>query len=126
MPGNTGIVPTDNLMKRYRYVTAAGCVVLGVFVLFLDPAQYFFGDSIAVLWGRPHSVGSLIKDFVRLDGGHWYRPLSNSVPPFALWPVFGMEFRLYHLLALVLHSLFSLAVFEIFRSSRRRNFPRMP
>jgi hypothetical protein len=90
-------------------------VVLGVFVLFLDPAQYFFGDSIAVLWGRPHSVGSLVKDFVRLDGGHWYRPLSNSAPPFILWPIFGMKFMPYHLLALVLHCLFSLAIFDIFR-----------
>ena len=102
-------------MTRYKYLTAAGCVVLGVFVLFLEPAQYFFGDSIAVLWGRPHSLGSLLKDFARLDGGHWYRPLSNSMPPFVLWPVFGMEFGPYHLLGLILHSLFSLGLFEAFR-----------
>ena len=102
-------------MMRPKYIAAAGCLVLGISFLFLEPAQYFFGDSIAVLWGRPHSVGSLVKDFARLDGGHWYRPLSNSLPPFLLWPVFGMDFRPYHLLALVLHCLFSLAVFDVFR-----------
>src|SRR5205085_2923515 len=79
------------LMRRYGGLGAAGCVVMvvGVIVLFLEPAEYFFGDSIAVLWGRPHSIGSLVKDFARLDGGHWYRPLSNSLPPFLLWPLFG-------------------------------------
>src|SRR5690242_15232961 len=61
-----------------------------------------------MLLGRPHSLGSLVKDFARLDGGHWYRPLSNSLPPFVLWPVFGMEFRACQLLALVLHCLFLL------------------
>ena len=90
-------------------------VVVGVFVLFLEPAQYFFGDSIAVLWGRPHSVGSLVKDFARLDGGHWYRPLSNSLPPFLLWPLFGMEFRPYHLVAIALHVIFCIGLFEVFR-----------
>src|SRR5436190_6510697 len=103
-------------MMRHKNKAAAGCaILLGVFFLFLEPAQYFFGDSIAVLWGRPHSVGSLVKDFVRLDGGHWYRPLSNSLPPFLLWPVFGMQFMPYHILALILHSLFCIGLFEIFR-----------
>ena len=103
-------------MMRNKTITAAGCVILlGVFVLFLEPAQYFFGDSIAVLWGRPHSAGSLVKDFVRLDGGHWYRPLSNSVPPFLLWPLFGMQFMPYHILALVLHGLFCIGLLEVFR-----------
>src|SRR5436305_1808890 len=103
-------------MMRQKNAAAAGCaIVLGVFFLFLEPAQYFFGDSIAVLWGRPHSFGSLIKDFARLDGGHWYRPLSNSLPPYILWPVFGMHFKSYHILALVIHSLFCLGLFEVFR-----------
>ena len=102
-------------MKKVIFAVAAGCVVFGVIVLFLEPAQYFFGDSIAVLWGRPHSFGSLLKDFVRLDGGHWYRPLSNSLPPFVLFPFFGMQFKPYHLVAIALHCLFCIGLFEIFR-----------
>jgi hypothetical protein len=101
-------------MMKHKNLAAAGCVVFGIFALFLKPAQYFFGDSIAVLWGRPHSVGSLFKDFVRLDGGHWYRPLSNSLPPFLLWPLFGMNFMPYHLLAIALHSLFCVGLFAVF------------
>src|SRR5437879_463914 len=103
-------------MRRYG-LGAAGRVVMvvGVIVLFLEPAEYFFGDSIAVLWGRPHSVGSLVKDFARLDGGHWYRPLSNSLPPFLLWPLFGMAFRPYHLVAIAFHVIFCIGLFEIFR-----------
>src|ERR1051326_969298 len=103
------------LMMRYKNLLAAGCVVFAILALFLEPAQFFFGDSIAVLWGRPHSIGSLLKDFARLDAGHWYRPLSNSLPPFVLWPLFGMNFRPYHLLAIALHSLFSIGLFVIFR-----------
>jgi hypothetical protein len=113
---DTCIVPPETFMKvSYRYLAALGCVVLGIIVLFLEPAQYFFGDSIAVLWGRPHSAGSLINDFARLDGGHWYRPLSNSLPPFLLWPLFGMAFKPYHLVALALHGLLCFGLFEIFR-----------
>ena len=59
------------------------CLGIGVTVLFLDTgAPHLFGDSIAVLWGRPHTWRSLLQDFVRLDGGHWFRPLSNSLPLF--------------------------------------------
>jgi len=91
-------------------------LVTGLFVLFLVPGEeYFFGDSIAVLWNRPHSWDSLLRDFVRLDGALWFRPLSNSLPPFLLWPLFRMQFFPYHVVALTLHAIVAVALLEIFR-----------
>jgi hypothetical protein len=91
------------------------CLGIGVTVLFLDTgAPHFFGDSIAVLWGRPHTWRSLLQDFVRLDGGHWFRPLSNSLPPFLMWPWFGTSFQPYHVFAILLHLALSLGLFALF------------
>lgn len=103
-------------MARKHCFAAAVSLAAGILVLFLDPGeQYFFGDSIAVLWGRPHSWGSLLLDFTRLDGAQWFRPFSNSLPPFLLFPLWGMNFLPYHLLAMALHLGLALAVFELFR-----------
>ncbi len=91
-------------------------LIAGVCVIFLNPAeQYFFGDSISVLWGRPESWGALLRDFTRLDGTFWFRPLSNSLPPFLLWPLFGMNFWPYHAVAVALHCVVVLGLFAIFR-----------
>jgi len=99
------------------------CIAVGVSVLFLDTgAPDLFGDSIAVLWGRPHTWHSLLRDFVRLDEGRWFRPFSNSLPPYLLWPLFGANFLPYHLVALALHTGLSIALFAIFLSVFRNRY----
>ena len=110
-------------MRRRGSVCAAVCLVAGVAALFLHPGEeYFFGESIGLLWGRPHSWGMFLRDFTRLDGFFWFRPLSNSLPPFLLWPLFEMDFFPYHLVALALHIGLSLALFELFRRIFRDAF----
>ncbi len=104
-------------MRNARgYLPALAGLAGGIAMLFLARGnKYFFGESVAVLWARPHTWGALFRDFARLDGNFWYRPLSNSLPPFLLWPLWGMHFEPYHLLAVLLHFAVVAVLFEAFR-----------
>jgi hypothetical protein len=88
-----------------RQTALAGLTLaLGILILYLHPAdQYFFGDSISTLLTRSLTWRSAFLDFFRLGGTHWYRPLTNGFMQFLLWPLFGMNFAAYHLLAMFLH-----------------------
>jgi hypothetical protein len=83
---------------------AGSTLALGIVILWLHPAdQYFFGDSLSTLLTRSLTWRAAFLDFFRLGGSHWYRPLTNGFVQFLLWPLFGLNFMAYHLLAMFLH-----------------------
>ena len=85
-------------------MAAGASLALGIAILYLHPAdQYFFGDSISVLISRSLTWRGAFLDLFRLGGHHWYRPLTNGIVQFILWPMFGMNFAAYHYLAMAMH-----------------------
>src|SRR5258706_8403489 len=96
---------TPRMSREARLNAIAGAsLALGIVILYLHPAdQYFFGDSISVLISRSLTWRGAFLDLFRLGGHHWYRPLTNGIVQFLVWPLFGMNFAAYHYLAMAMH-----------------------
>lgn len=73
---------------------------------------YFFGDSISVLYTRPQTWSEVLDAFLQVHG--WYRPFSQGLLPFILFPAFKTNFILYHLVNLILHSFISCLLYFIY------------
>jgi hypothetical protein len=70
---------------------------------------YFFGDSLVQIDQRPRTFGQALRSFTEVY--MWYRPLTQRACHYLLFPIFGLNFTPYHLLALALHMAVSFLLF---------------
>jgi hypothetical protein len=104
------------IQAKYASRFAGFALALGIVILFLHPAdQYFFNDSLSTLVSRSLTWHTAFLDFFRLGGARWYRPLANGFVQFLVWPLFGMNFAAYHVLAMLLHWVVCLELYLILK-----------
>jgi hypothetical protein len=70
---------------------------------------FFFTDSISQIILRPRTLAEAAGTFGQVK--MWYRPLTQPVANYLLFPLFGFHFLPYHLLVLALHMLTSTLFF---------------
>src|SRR5436190_11860228 len=96
-------------ITRHRNLLAGALLLLllsSEFVVYLPSMKgYFFGDSIGQIVSRPRTLRAAIGTFGEVRA--WYRPLTQPVANYLLFPLFGFHFQPYHLVVLSLHMLAS-------------------
>jgi hypothetical protein len=81
-------------------------LLLGEFLAYSPSMNgFFFGDSLAIIINRPRTFAEAIGTFGEVI--MWYRPLTQPLAHYVLFPLFGFHFLPYHLIALSLHMLVS-------------------
>jgi hypothetical protein len=85
-------------------------IVLAEIALFSIPFKgYLFGDSLAQLYDRPATLLAALASFVHI--GSWYRPLSQGLICYILFPIFKTNFAWYHGLMMLLHIIVTCLVY---------------
>ncbi len=108
--GLAQFAPALEAMRKPVIVVLA-VVTLQTALYFVSWDNFFSGDSLYYLSRQTHTWSEIKSNFLRQDDVSQYRPLTYPVFTFLLYPIGGLNPLPYHLTALAIHVLLSLAVF---------------
>ncbi len=100
-------------VSRRAAVAAILLIEIGLFSS--SSTKFFCGDSLYFLWRRVAGWDQLRDLFTTIDTLHTYRPMTNVVFTYLMYPLSGLDPRGYHVMSLAAHLLASLGAYALLR-----------
>jgi hypothetical protein len=120
MEGRPSSVPArpTHFSAYWEMVREPALIVMAVVTIqavfyFVSWDKFFSGDGLYYLSRQTHTWAEVKTNFLRADDVSEYRPLTYPVFTFLLYPLGDLNPLPYHMMGLLVHVLFSLAVFAL-------------
>jgi hypothetical protein len=97
-----------------------GLFAMEWYLFFRNPGHFFQADTVFHLYHRPATFIDFLRMFVTLDRSGWYRPLSQQLPFFILFPFFGLNPVGYRICIYVFFAAMTIGVYHLSRMLMQR------